>query len=162
MRGLALFLCGLFVGTVMMQSGRAQRLDAAGELKLNHVGITAKDFQETVNFYTKTMGFREAFTLRGPDGKPSLSYIQISRDTFLEIAPASADRPAGLTHFGLEAADVNATVKKLRDEGVKIDDPRVSRTQTLLTAVIDPNGVRFEIAQLPPTSLPRKAIESWK
>jgi len=162
MRGVLLFLAGLLVGTVLMQPGRAQRLDPSGELKLNHVGITAKNFEETINFYTKTMGFREAFTLRGADGKPNLSYIQISRETFLEIAPPSADRPAGLTHFGIEAADVNATVKKLREEGVKIDDPRSSRTQTLLTSVIDPNGVRFELAQLPPTSLPRKAIESWK
>lgn len=162
MRGVVFFLAGLLAGTVIMQPSRAQRLDAVGNLKLNHVGITAKDIGETIDFYTKTMGFREAFTLRGPDGKPSLSYIQISRDTFLEIAPASADRPTGLTHFGLEATDVSAAVKKLREEGVKIDDPRVSRTQTLLTSVIDPNGVRFEIAQLPPTSLPRKAIESWK
>ena len=162
MRGVALFIAGLLVGTVMMQSGAAQQSNINTGLKLNHVGLNVKDFQETLNFYTKTMGLREAFTLRGADGKPSLSYIQISRDTFLELAPAAADRPAGLTHFSFEAENVNATVKKLRELGVKIDDPRVSRTNTLLTAVLDPNGIRFEIAELPADSLPRKAIESWK
>ena len=162
MRGVAFFIAGLLAGTLLMQPGAAQQLKGDTGLKLNHVGLNVKDFEETVNFYTKTMGFREAFTLRGPDGKPNLSYIQISRDTFLELAPASADRPAGLTHFGLQSDDVNASVKRLRAEGVKIDDPRVSRTNTLLTAVIDPNGVRFEIAQLPPDSLPRKAMDSWK
>jgi lactoylglutathione lyase len=162
MRGVVLFLAGLVVGSVMMQPTAAQQPNSGTGLKLNHVGLNVKDFEETVNFYTKTMGFREAFTLRGPDGKPSLSYIQISRETFLELAPAAADRPAGLTHFGLQADDVNATLKRLREEGVKIDDPRVSRTNTMLTALLDPNGVRFEIAQLPPDSLPRKAMESWK
>jgi lactoylglutathione lyase len=162
MRGVALFITGLVVGTVMMQPSAAQQLSRDASLKLNHVGLNVKDFEESLNFYTKTMGFREAFTLRGPDGKPSLSYIQISRETFLELAAAGPDRPAGLTHFSLQADDVNATVKKLRGSGVKIDDARVSRTNTLLTAVIDPNGVRFEIAQLPPDSLPRKAMESWK
>ena len=162
MRGVALFLAGLIVGSVMMQPSAAQQPIRDTGLRLNHVGINVKDFEQTVNFYTKTMGFREAFTLRGADGKPNLSYIQISRDTFLELAPAGPDRPAGLTHFGLQAEDVNATVKKLREEDVKIDDPRVSRTSTLLTALIDPNGVRFEIAQLPPGSLPRKAMETWK
>ena len=162
MRGVALFIAGLVVGTVMMQPSAAQQLSRDASLKLNHVGLNVKDFEESLNFYTKTMGFREAFTLRGPDGKPSLSYIQISRETFLELAAAGPDRPAGLTHFSLQSDDVNATVKRLREAGVKIDDARVSRTNTLLTAVIDPNGVRFEIAQLPLDSLPRKAMESWK
>jgi catechol 2,3-dioxygenase-like lactoylglutathione lyase family enzyme len=162
MRGVVLFLAGLVVGSVMMQPTAAQQPNSGTGLKLNHVGLNVKDFDESLKFYTKTMGFREAFTLRGPDGKPSLSYIQISRETFLELAAAGPDRPAGLTHFSLQADDVNATVKRLREAGVKIDDARVSRTNTLLTAVIDPNGVRFEIAQLPPDSLPRKAMERWK
>lgn len=162
MRGVVLFVAGVIVGTLLMRPTSAQELRPATGLKLNHVGFNAKDFQESLDFYTKTMGFREAFTLRGPDGKPSLSYIQISRDTFLELAPASAERPAGITHFSFQADDVNGTVKRLRQAGVKTDDPRVSRTNTLLTAVIDPNGIRFEIAELPPDSLPRKAMESWK
>ena len=162
MRGVALFIAGLLVGTVMMQSGAAQQPNSGAGLKLNHVGLNVKDFDETVNFYTKTMGFREAFTLRGPDGKPGLSYIQISRDTFLELAPAGPDRPAGLTHFGIQADNVNAHVKRLREMGIKIDDPRVSRTSTLLTALFDPNGIRFELAELPADSLPRKAMNSWK
>jgi catechol 2,3-dioxygenase-like lactoylglutathione lyase family enzyme len=162
MRGVALFTAGLLVGTVMMQSGAAQKPSSDSGLKLNHVGFNVKDFQETLNFYTKTMGFREAFTLRDADGKPTLSYIQISRETFLELAPAGPDRPAGITHFGIEAQYVNAQVKRLRELGVKIDDPRVSRTNTMLTAILDPNGIRFEIAELPPDSLPRKAMESWK
>jgi catechol 2,3-dioxygenase-like lactoylglutathione lyase family enzyme len=162
MRGVALFIAGLLAGTVLMQSGAAQKPSSDSGLKLNHVGFNVKDFQESLNFYTKTMGFREAFTLRGADGKPTLSYIQVSRDTFLELAPAGPDRPAGLTHFSFEAENVNATVKRLRESGVTIDDPRVSRTNTLLTAVLDPNQIRFEIAELPPDSLPRKAMESWK
>ncbi|HLH52461.1 MAG TPA: VOC family protein [Candidatus Acidoferrales bacterium] len=162
MRGIALFVSGLILGGVMMQASSAQQQKVESGLKLNHVGFNVKNFDESLNFYTKTMGFREAFTLRGPDGKPTLSYIQVSRETFLELAPATADRAPGLTHFSFEAPDVNATVTRLRAAGVKIDDARVSRTNTLLTSVIDPNGIRFEIAQLPPESLPKKAMESWK
>lgn len=162
MRGVVLFFAGLFAGAILMQPSAAQQQKIETGLKLNHVGFNVKDFEESLNFYTKTMGFREAFTLRGSDGKPTLSYIQVSRETFMELAPAAADRAPGLTHFSFEAPDVNATVSRLRAAGVKIDDPRVSRTNTLLTSVIDPNGIRFEIAQLPPDSLPRKAMESWK
>jgi catechol 2,3-dioxygenase-like lactoylglutathione lyase family enzyme len=162
MRGVAIFIAGLITGSVMMQTTAAQKPDMQRELKLNHVGFNVKNFDESLNFYTKTMGFQEAFTLRDADGKPTLSYIQVSRETFLELAPATAERAPGLTHFSFESPDVSATVTKLRSAGLKIEDARVSRTSTLLTSVMDPNGIRFEIAQLPPDSLPRKAMESWK
>jgi len=162
MRGLLFFVAGAVFGAFLMQPGSAAQEEKGAGLRLNHVGISVKDFDETVSFFTKTMGFREAFALRGADGKPNLAYIQISRETFLELAPASGDRPAGLTHFGIQADNVNATVAMLRQSGIKIDDPRPSRTGTLLTALYDPNGVRFELAQLPPDSLVRKAMESWK
>ena len=31
-----------------------------------------------------------------------ITSLLISRDTFLEIQPATAERPAGVTHLGLE------------------------------------------------------------
>ena len=161
MRGVLFFAAGAIFGAFLMQPTSAQEKKDTG-LRLNHVGFNVKDFDETVNFYTKTLGFREAFALKGADGKPNLAYIQISRETFLEIAPASAERPAGLTHFGIQADDVNATVAMVRQAGGKIDDAKPSRTGTLLTAMFDPNGIRFELAQLPPESLPRKAMENWK
>ena len=43
----------------------------------------------SLNFYTKTMGFPEAFTVRNKEGKPAITYIQISRETFIELAPAA-------------------------------------------------------------------------
>ncbi len=75
MRGIAFFLAGLILGGIMMQASSAQQQKVESGLKLNHVGFNVKNFDESLNFYTKTMGFREAFTLRGPDGKPTLSYI---------------------------------------------------------------------------------------
>jgi catechol 2,3-dioxygenase-like lactoylglutathione lyase family enzyme len=160
-RGFFLFAAGLVLGVSMMQVVSAQEGKASG-MRLNHVGLNAKDMDETLNFYTKTMGFHEAFALRDKDGKPTLAYVQISRETFLEIIPAGPDRPAGLTHFGIEAPNVNSDAARLRGEGVKIEDAKPSRTNSLLTSTIDPNGVRFELAALPPEALARKAMESWK
>jgi catechol 2,3-dioxygenase-like lactoylglutathione lyase family enzyme len=115
-----------------------------------------------VNFYTKTMGFREAFTVRDKEGKPALEYIQISRETFLELQPAGPDRPAGITHISIWADDVNSTVGDLRKSGMKVEDARVGRTNAPLTNITDPNGVRIELVELAPASLQRKAVESWK
>src|SRR5579862_5622712 len=98
--GCALFAAGVGIGMFVMQPGRAQTTPVSG-LRLNHVGIYVKDFDESMRFYTQTMGLHEAFTIKNGEGKPVLAYLQITRDTFLELAPATAERPVGLSHIGI-------------------------------------------------------------
>ena len=161
LRGLALFMAGLALGIFTTQPSAAPQEKVTG-LRLNHVGIYVKDFDESLNFYTKTMGFREAFSFKDKEGKPTLVYLQINRDTFLELAPANADRPVGLSHVGIWADDLKTTITALRQRGVKVDDPRVGSTNAPLTNVIDPNGLRLELLDLAPESLQRKAIDGWR
>ena len=144
-----------------MQPGHAQTNQGSG-LRLNHVGIYVKDFDESMRFYTQTMGFHEAFTIKDPNGKPVLAYLQITRDTFLELAPSTAERPVGLSHIGMWPEDMSATVAILRERGVKVADTRTGSTKTSITNVTDPNGVRLELVDFLAGSLPRKAMEEWK
>jgi hypothetical protein len=58
--------------------------------------------------------------------------------------------------------DLGVAVAALRQRGVKIDDPRTGATKTSITNAIDPNGVRLEMLDFLPGSLPRQAIDSWK
>jgi catechol 2,3-dioxygenase-like lactoylglutathione lyase family enzyme len=144
----------------MMQPGAAQGNKGKG-LRLNHVGINVKNYEESLNYYTKTLGFREAFTVKDDKGNPSLTYVQISKETFLELQPAG-DRPVGISHAGIWVDDINATVGNLRKGGVKVNDPSPSRTNATLTTFTDPNGVRLELMELTPGSLQRKAVDGWK
>ena len=160
-RGLVLFVAGTLFGILATQPSAMPQDKNAG-LRLNHFGIYVKDFDESMNFYTKTMGFREAFSLKDKDGKPTLAYLQINRDTFLELAPATTDRPVGFSHAGLWSDDLNKTVTILRKRDVKMDNPISGATKSLLTNVIDPNGVRLELLEYPPESLQKKAMDSWK
>jgi catechol 2,3-dioxygenase-like lactoylglutathione lyase family enzyme len=159
--GFTLFAAGIVVGVFLMQPGLAQQNQNPG-LRLNHVGLYVKDYDESMRFYTQTMGFKEAFTIKDKDGKPTLTYLQLSKDTFLELAPATAERPVGLSHIGFWPVDLSAAVAALRQRGVKVDDPRTGSTKTSITNVIDPNGVRLEMLDFLPGSLPRQAIDSWK
>ncbi len=161
MGGFALFAAGIGVGVFLMSPAAAQQTQNPG-LRLNHVGIYAKDFDESMRFYTQTMGLREAFSIKDKDGKPTLTYLQINKDTFLELAPATTERPAGLSHVGIWPENLNATVAALRQRGVKVDDPRTGATKTSITNVTDPNGVRLELLDFLPDSLPRKAMDTWK
>lgn len=158
---LSLFSAGVGVGVFLMQPSSAQQNSNPG-LRLNHVGIYAKDFDESMRFYTQTMGFKEAFTIRDNAGKPTLAYLQITKDTFLEIAPSTAERPVGLSHIGIWPINLNSAVAALRQRGVKVDDPRVGSTKTSITSVTDPNGVRLELLDFLEGSAPKKAIDEWK
>ena len=160
MSGLELFISGLVAGILLMQPSLAQQGKVAG-WRLNHVGVYTKDYNESLNFYTKTMGFREAFSVKDKDGKPTLTYLQINRDTFLELAPAN-DRPVGISHAGIWVDDLKGTVAALRQRGAKVDDPRTSPTKAVITNVTAPDGVRLELVDITAESLHRKAIDSWK
>jgi len=165
-RSVTLFAAGIVVGGFLMQPTEAQEKAAQQNkstgLRLNHVGIYAKDYDESMRFYTQTIGLKEAFTIKDAAGKPTLSYLQITKDTFLEIAPATPERPAGLSHIGIWPENLAATVAAFRQRGVKLDDPRTGATLTSITNATDPNGVRLELLDFLPGSLPRKAIDEWK
>ena len=164
MRGFALFVAGVGMGILLMQSVIAQNgTENDTGMKLNHVAIFAKNFDAEVAYYTKSMGFREAFSFREPNGAPILTYLQISRDTFLEIQPATPEHPAGFSHIGIEMMDSRATVARLRGMGVKVNDVTPSaRSGALLTNEIDPEGIRSELLEFGHASLQRKAMTAWK
>jgi catechol 2,3-dioxygenase-like lactoylglutathione lyase family enzyme len=130
-------------------------------LRLNHVGLFVADFDESMRYYTETLGLREAFTIRDQAGNPTLAYLHITRDTFLEIAPASEQRPVGISHVGLWPEDLEQTLSILRGRGVEIADPRTGSTGSRLANVTDPNGVRLELVDFPPDSTTRKAIDAF-
>ena len=159
--GIALFAAGVGVGAFLMSPAAAQEKQNTG-LRLSHVGIYTKDFDASMRFYTQTMGLREAFSIKDNEGKPTLTYLQITKDTFLELAPATATRPAGLSHIGIWPENLSATVAALRARGMKVDDPRTGSTKTSITNVTDPDGVRLELLDFLPGSLPRQAMDSWK
>ena len=64
MGAVGIFAAGLVAGILMTQPGTAQANRIEG-LRLNHVGIYVKDLTESLNFYTKVMGFQEAFSFKG-------------------------------------------------------------------------------------------------
>lgn len=158
MRGSAWFVCGMLVAALLLQSGVAQDRSRRG---VNHVGISTHDYDAALAFYKDTLGAKEAFTLRNPDGSVRLTYLQLSRDTFVELLPVSADQPAGVRHIGIETDDVEASVAVLRASGLAVDDPTVGVSKARVARIEDPSGVQIEVMQIGPDSLQRRAIDTW-
>ena len=159
MRSTLLLAVGIIIGAGA-QSALGQRNDVTG---LNHVAIAVENFDAASKFYRDGMGFPEAFSFREPNGRPTLSYFQINRNTFIELMPVTPERPAGFVHFGLEVSDIDAAVARLRAAGMTVRDPIVSsRTKSRVAVATTPQGTGVELLEFGPDSLHRKVMNDWK
>ena len=159
MKGTILFVCGVMVGALLLQVSTAQDSQRRG---INHIGISTKNYDAALKFYKDTLGAKEAFTVKNPDGSVRLTYLQLSRDTFVELLPVAAGQPTGITHVGIETANVVASIANLRAQGFKIDEPTVGLSKARVGRISDPDGVPLEIMEIGPDSLQGKAVGMWK
>jgi catechol 2,3-dioxygenase-like lactoylglutathione lyase family enzyme len=160
MRSVFFLIVGMVVG-LAVESVTAQSPNR-GIVGLNHVGISVPDLDQAVAYYTKKMGFPEAFRNLDDKGKPTLVYVQISKNTFLELQPASGDRPPGISHFGVVVENMPAATAMFKQRGANVSEIRLSGTKAILSNVTDPNGIRMELLELPSESMHRQAMERWK
>lgn len=170
MRGVMLFAAGLFTGLAVhvalaqgslstrdARSGQANRVEM-----MNHVGISVANVDEAVKYYTEKMGYREAFRANDPNGQPRLVYMQISKNTFLELNSVTPQRPAGFSHYGLVVDKAPDAVAMFRTRGLTVTDTNVSDTKAVIANITDPYMGRIELVEITPESLHNKAIQNWK
>jgi catechol 2,3-dioxygenase-like lactoylglutathione lyase family enzyme len=165
MRGLALFIAGIVIGGVAVHTALAQNQSLSpnhGIVALNHVAIAVPDIDKAVAYYTKTMGFPEAFRIANAAGQVQLVYVQISQNTFIELLPANAQRPPGIDHFGVHVENMAAATAMFKARGAAVGETIASGTKAILSNIVDPNGIRMELAELPPESLHRQAMQRWR
>jgi len=107
--GVALFGAGMIAALFLMQPSQAQD-DRLTGIRINHVGIWAKDWDETLNFYIKTLGFKEAFTFKDKDGNVTT------------LGRGGSDTSAVALASALKAAECQIYTDV---DGVYTTDPRV-------------------------------------
>ncbi len=162
MRGFFLFVAGLLVGLAVQAAIAQSQSPNRGIVGMNHVGVVVPNLEQAVEYYTKTMGFPEAFRNRDAQGNTTLVYVQISRNTFVELQPATPQRSPGFTHFGVVVDNMQAATEMFKQRGAKVEEIRVSGTKAILSNVTDPNGIRMELLELPPDSLHAQAMARWR
>lgn len=156
MRSLILFASGAMVA-LLIQTAIAQSQNQ-GVIQLNHVGVAVNDMDESLAFYTETMGFEEAFRVTNDAGQVGLAYLRVSETTFLELNPANENRPAGLTHFGIQVEGMESVKAMFEARGASPTETRRGSTMAILSNITDPQGVRIELSEYPPDSLQGQAL----
>ena len=92
-------------------------------VRVNHVGIAVPNVADALAWYTDKMGFHEVIRQTDPMGKLTSVYLQISRDTFIEIAEAKAGTTPGITHWGLQVENIKDAVSTFRQRGAMVSNP---------------------------------------
>ena len=156
-----IFVLGLVVG-MTLRTGIAQDRRLPGGNGINHLAFATPKYAEMMQFYTQVLGFSEAFSRKNAEGQPTLTYLQASRNTFIELMPAGADRSAAFSHFGVHVDDVQAVAARLRERGLQVGAPRIIGSGSLTVAITDPDGNRLELSELPPNAPARLAMDAWK
>lgn len=161
MRACMLFVTGLLVGvglhTVAAQSSKSPNQNL---VQMNHVGMNVPDLNATVEYDTKQLGFPEAFRVNDDKGQPRLVYVQVSQNTFFELQPGPG-KPAAINHVGIHVENMEKATAMFKSRGVMIGDIRQSDTKAVLNNITDLNGLRIELAELPPASMHRQAMNRW-
>ena len=78
------------------------------------------------------------------------------------MKPATAQQPAGFTHYGLVVDNAASAVAAFRQRGLTVTDVTKSDTKVNLANITDPYMGRVELVEITPDSLHNKAIQSWK
>ena len=162
MRGFALFVSGIVVG-LGVTAGAQGLSPNRGVVGLSFVGVNVPNLEKTVEYYTSTLGFPEAYRQLTAAGNLQFVIVQVSKDTFIQLWPAGERRPPGIEHFAFQVENLPAVAAMLKQRGATVGEITFNKTTKLDHAnLTDPNGVRMELIELPPESPLGQAMSRWR
>ncbi len=126
---------------------------ASLDYQFHHIHVFCSDLAASERWFVEGLG-AELVERRDSRGVPSavlrLGGAQVLLRPAREdesLAPAGASQ-FGVDHFGLQVADVDATVEELRRRGVFIErEPGDFGPRSRIAFVKGPDGVRIELVQ---------------
>lgn len=129
-------------------------------MKINHLGIATKDIDEALKFWSDALGLENVHTEIVEDQKVRVAMLPIGESRIELLEPTSEDSPiskfiekrgGGIHHIAVEVEDIEASLAKLKSEGMRlIDETARIGAEGCLVAFVHPssaNGVLLELVQ---------------
>ena len=112
-----------------------------------HLSLTEAEIPKAQAWYAKTFGGKTGTR----NGAPVVDVPGVQLRFARADAKQAGTRGRVLDHIGFDVKDHAAFVKKIEEEGIKLDEPvRKSPTGSTITYITDPWGTRVEIVQRAP------------
>ena len=130
-------------------------------MTINHLGIATKGIDEALQFWSDALGLENVHTEVVNDQKVRVAMLPIGETRIELLEPTSDDSPiskflekrgGGIHHIAVEVDDIEASLEKLRSEGMRLIDetPRIGAGGCLV-AFVHPaasGGVLLELVQM--------------
>src|SRR6185436_18412466 len=105
-------------------------------MKINHLGIATNGIDEALKFWADSLGLENVHTETVEDQKVRFAMLTVGESRIELLEPISDDSPiskflekrgGGIHHVAVEVDDIEASLKKLKDKGMRLIDesPRV-------------------------------------
>lgn len=131
-------------------------------MKINHLGIATRGIDEALKFWADSLGLENVHTEIVEDQKVRVAMLPIGESRLELLEPTSDDSPiskflekrgGGIHHIAVETDDIEASLQKLKEDGVRLIDekPRIG-AEGCLVAFVHPSstgGVLLELVQTP-------------
>jgi methylmalonyl-CoA/ethylmalonyl-CoA epimerase len=129
-------------------------------MKINHLGIATKGIDEALNFWQKALGLENVHTEVVEDQKVRVAMLPLGESRIELLEPTADDSPiskflekrgGGIHHIAVEVDDIEAALRKLKDQGMRlIDETPRTGAEGCLVAFVHPGstgGVLLELVQ---------------
>src|SRR5215831_6328799 len=114
-----------------------------------HIGLKTDDLAAARNFYGKSLGYEEPFTLDKPSGGLLLTYFKVNDHQYIEVFPdLKSELQDRLSHIAFETTDIRRLRDYLDGQGIKVPAtvPQ-GRDGNLSMMIKDPDGHNVELVQ---------------
>ena len=112
-------------------------------IQRNTPELFVRDVEESIRFYTETLGFQLEGRMPEDESKPvEWAMVANGNASFMFQKPDSPRRPDGVV-FYLAVGDADATIEALRARGASVEGPIDQFYGYREAAVMDPNGYKL-------------------
>lgn len=114
---------------------------------LHHVAIRARDFDRSVGFYTRVLGFTAKIAWNPPPARAIM--LDAGAGDYLEIFERPDQTPpppdeAAILHLALRTNDTDALLERVRAAGCEVTvEPRTARIANTIPSTPSPVPVRL-------------------
>lgn len=133
---------------------------------IGHAAYDCYKFDETLDFYTRVLGFDQMFELHNDEGQLWIVYLRVNDNAYIELFPKSGEAPAksgSYSHLCLEVTDIENTFSAVVERGAPVDSQvKTGKDGNRQAWTHDPEGNRIEFMEMAPDSLQLQAIARLK
>ncbi len=119
--------------------------------KINHIGITVKDMEKSIEFY-KLLGLKLLYVERRDSQRATKALFE-AENIHLELWKFDDEKPSveadlhspGVVHVAFEVQDIKKTRSLLISQGYEVDEIKFSPSKRYYCFVKGPDGVVVEL-----------------